>query len=392
MTDKRFARWVQGWCLLLLSTCAVGHAESTQIPPRKIVGLLSASPAFRLNIATHCGFLTDWLLGEDACARTYVVPLRVDQETLRGALEPRVVLREPQYAIAPDALEARLVGDQLILAVNGAQLRPGRYSGVVVTSFAPPTEPFETPLEVQVRAAALWPVLIVAFGILVGRLVRYMNEKGNALATLRGRHDSLMAKSSRLQAASQHAMRSYGTESLAAIDDRDIERATAWIDKAQRALGILEELERVAAHPQFEARDNGSSVVIQSAVQLGEFNSADAALQELRRRLQAAGVGQPQSEGAQGEPRQPPLPKPSRGQVVRAKASKLRALFITRWARPSLYSILLVILVLTGLETLYVPAPTLGAHPIADYLTLFAWGLTADVASRTLANFRAGTS
>jgi hypothetical protein len=46
-------------------------------------------------------------------------------------------------------------------------------------------------------------------------------------------------------------------------------------------------------------------------------------------------------------------------------------------------------LVLVGLSTLYIDgSPTFGSRPLVDLLALFAWGLSADVASRTLANVR----
>ncbi|MCP4025367.1 MAG: hypothetical protein GY736_03515, partial [Sphingomonas sp.] len=44
---------------------------------------------------------------------------------------------------------------------------------------------------------------------------------------------------------------------------------------------------------------------------------------------------------------------------------------------------------LAGLFTLYATnGAQIGAAPLADTLTLFAWGIASDVAGRTLANFR----
>jgi hypothetical protein len=58
-------------------------------------------------------------------------------------------------------------------------------------------------------------------------------------------------------------------------------------------------------------------------------------------------------------------------------------------ARPLLFLILLVILVLIGLQTLYINAgATFGAGGVYDYLGLFIWGLSADVAQRTLQNLQ----
>jgi hypothetical protein len=49
--------------------------------------------------------------------------------------------------------------------------------------------------------------------------------------------------------------------------------------------------------------------------------------------------------------------------------------------------VLLVVLLLLGLQTLYIDAgATFGAGGLYDYLGLFLWGITADVAQRTLLN------
>ena len=55
--------------------------------------------------------------------------------------------------------------------------------------------------------------------------------------------------------------------------------------------------------------------------------------------------------------------------------------------QPFLWLILLIVLLLLGLQTLYVNAgTTFGVAGVYDYLALFVWGLTADVASTSLIN------
>lgn len=56
-------------------------------------------------------------------------------------------------------------------------------------------------------------------------------------------------------------------------------------------------------------------------------------------------------------------------------------------ARPALALLLLLLLTLFGLQTLYVgPGATFGSGGLFDYLPLLLWGLSADVAQRTLQN------
>jgi hypothetical protein len=53
-------------------------------------------------------------------------------------------------------------------------------------------------------------------------------------------------------------------------------------------------------------------------------------------------------------------------------------------ARGVLYIFLIVLLVLVGLEQLYVKNLTFGANPLTDYSSLLFWAMSSDVASRTL--------
>lgn len=61
----------------------------------------------------------------------------------------------------------------------------------------------------------------------------------------------------------------------------------------------------------------------------------------------------------------------------------------TLWVvRPLLWLVLLPGLVALGMKTLYVDNPVFGASLFADIPSLIFWGLSADVASRTLSNLR----
>jgi hypothetical protein len=57
-------------------------------------------------------------------------------------------------------------------------------------------------------------------------------------------------------------------------------------------------------------------------------------------------------------------------------------------ARPILWLALLIGLLALGLKTLYIDNPIFGANPFTDFLGLMFWGLSADVASRTLSGLR----
>ena len=59
--------------------------------------------------------------------------------------------------------------------------------------------------------------------------------------------------------------------------------------------------------------------------------------------------------------------------------------------RPILWLVLLIVLVLLGLQTLYVNAgATFGVNGLYDYLGLFLWGLSADIANQGLRKLQSG--
>ena len=56
----------------------------------------------------------------------------------------------------------------------------------------------------------------------------------------------------------------------------------------------------------------------------------------------------------------------------------------TLFVRPLLWLALLIGLLAVGLKALYIDNPTFGASPFTDFFGLVFWGLSTDVASRTL--------
>ncbi len=71
----------------------------------------------------------------------------------------------------------------------------------------------------------------------------------------------------------------------------------------------------------------------------------------------------------------------------------LNAEFRYWFIRPFLWLVLLVVLVLLGLQTLYVNAgASFGVNGLYDYLGLFLWGLSADIANQGLRRLQSGNN
>ena len=54
------------------------------------------------------------------------------------------------------------------------------------------------------------------------------------------------------------------------------------------------------------------------------------------------------------------------------------------YGRPLLYFLLLVLLAFVGLYNSYIRNATFGAEGVYDYMSLFLWGISADVAQKSL--------
>ncbi len=120
-------------------------------------------------------------------------------------------------------------------------------------------------------------------------------------------------------------------------------------------------------------------MTILTAVQVGEGEEAAEGVTELRKsRVLPAALGEGEEEAAPDAVARRP----------RAADGRTKAAI---WASRAIFIATLLFVTLAGLQTLYVTnGLQLGASPLADFLTLVAWGLASDVAGRTLANFMGG--
>jgi hypothetical protein len=81
----------------------------------------------------------------------------------------------------------------------------------------------------------------------------------------------------------------------------------------------------------------------------------------------------------------PSLSLSERLTLAMAKKEEFFAMFLI----PFLGFLTIVILAFVGFEAIYVnSAKAFGANPVNDFLTALVWGLSADVAGRTIANVR----
>jgi hypothetical protein len=322
----------------------------------------------------------------------------------------------------PQRFPAQEIGS-LPVTLKRATMAPDHYVGSVYLTLEGAQDRLNIPVDMNVRTGPLWPLVAILAGIILGRLVKYMQERGGPQAaklaevnrlemTLNQAHDEDGAILGPQVAAVRSKVYRYEldtvTEDLKTIEARletlaqlrdmehDLSDEAASPDKATALRQIAEAREQVAG-----GRDPTDLVaeIKQALEQLKQGLIAkglpDAGLQHALKTVEKAETAAGKAKASLES-----VGTVSRGLrwirntlfALSGLSEELRA-EATLWiVRPLLYFVLLFGLVAVGLSTLYVNTGlTFGAAPFADYFGLVLWGLSADVAGRTLSNLQ-GTS
>ncbi|HEX8291557.1 MAG TPA: hypothetical protein VF570_07380, partial [Pyrinomonadaceae bacterium] len=307
----------------------------------------------------------------------------------------------------------------LSIPVNIAshEIPADHYAGSIYLTVAGQSSALKVPVDFNVRSAPLWPLLILLFSILLGRLFKFMQDRGNAIADaleainrvefrlrdanagdaeivapmLRAARDlvrqdrapdaaaavnAISARLSTLGELRQVEERLAGKEGDAAVASilSNVRQAREQIrlqrDDAAKALvnTIKDALVSLAAAPPTGLTDADTNDLSDAARRANDASAAAAALGTARTRAGRWLTSLPATISGLSD-------------TFRAEAT----LFI---ARPLLWLALLLGLLALGLKTLYIDNPVFGASPFTDFFGLMFWGLSADVASRTLSGLR----
>ncbi len=323
----------------------------------------------------------------------------------------------------PHTLPANQV-ETIALTIFRNRLSPDRYQGMLRLKLENANDPVIVNVALDVRDGPLGPLLVVLAGIIVGRLVRGM-ETPEARKQVK-----LLPRFYRLQADSADVTDPSAVEYLSEqlkitkqkIEaSKDPEEALAQLlDKLQARIGFLvglESLERQLKSLRLDALSEELKPNIQSARQAlldekveraerlrkqvekrlrrvqedGTMGAAADHFERLLNALCSSGSDLTATEAAA------PVRRPGGDRwgwlaqlMATLSGARLVSADVRYWLiRPLLWLILLGMLVLLGMQTLYVNAgATFGAAGLYDYLGLFLWGLSADVAQRTLQNLR----
>ncbi len=328
-----------------------------------------------------------------------------------------------EFPVAAQTLPA----DQVIalpLSLLRQNIPPDHYTGNIYLTLDGAAQRQTIPVDLNVRVGPCWPLLVLLLGILLGRLFKYMQERGEPQAAALQAVNRLEAHVQAAAADDQKVLKPMVAALRRRVYAEQLADVEAQADAIETRLELLGQLRQVEValkakeqHP--KAKEALDKVALaRQHLALEEDGQAQALLAEVRQILvqltstMMGADGRPDAdvahaadvvkglEGAADRLAKAPPVLTEAPWLARLKSilmfltgmsERVRAEAVLWLVRPLLYGVLLVGLLAVGISSLYVDnGVAFGASPLTDYSGLILWGLSADVASRTLSNLRAG--
>ncbi len=321
-----------------------------------------------------------------------------------AAGEGAQMLNEKKYATLPVILDS-------------SAIPADHYTGSIYLTVAGQSGVINVPVDLNVRIGPWWPLLILLVSIILGRLFKYMQDKGNAKADaleainrvafrVRDAHqDDAAIISQMLEEARDLVFQDRVAEASTAVSAvatrlvmlnelRQIEARLSGKEQTPAVQQIISDnrlcRERIRLKQDAEAKalldKIKEALVVLLATPTATDSDPDADITDAVRRANSAAdaAGSLLRRGASGWRRR------LRDLVISLSglSDELRAEATLLVVRPLLWLVLLLSLVALGMKTLYVDNPIFGANLFADILGLIFWGVSSDVASRTLSSLR----
>lgn len=289
------------------------------------------------------------------------------------------------------------------------------YSGSLYLTVAGQSSAVKVPVDFNVRSGPLWPLVLLLVSILLGRLFKFMQDKGNAMADalqlinrlefrlrdvppddaeiikpMLGDARDLLRQQKAAEAVT--AANAISARLTALGELKRIQTRLAGMEPSPPVIAILSDINKARDEISVEQDDKAKALITKIKDALVELGSTpgvtdtdNAALTEAIEKADSASTSMAVLGTARKEVshwlRNTLISLSGLSDEFRAEAT----LFL---ARPILWLALLLGLLALGLKTLYVDNPLFGANPYTDFLGLMFWGLSSDVASRTLSNLR----
>ena len=376
-----------------------------------------------------CG-LAHLIFNKSAFLQTWDLAFDNTEDSSVKVIGAEVLLKGEQtgYQLSSNQIQVpnipqTLKPDQIVklpLSWETNKMPPDRYTGAVYLSLEGGKERLIIPVNLTMRIAPLMPLVILFLGIICGRLTKYMQEKGIPQAETLGKVKELEKQVIQADPSDQKILQSMLSKAEQLVQQMKLEAGTMEVEKIsarfeclQQLRNIEQKLEPFKTNPQVKG-DNGVMQKINNIrmqISLSQDEQAKTLLEELQQdigklqlppmmgdktpvNLSEVVKGVKDAVIAVGAAVQSNVKEPVdkwvqwlQKSLIFLSGSKFRTQATYWFARPLFSLMLLLGLSVVGMRSLYMQkGSTFGADPFSDYLGLLVWGLSADVASRSLSN------
>jgi hypothetical protein len=380
-----------------------------------------------------CG-LAHSIFNKSAFLQTWDLAFDNTEDTSVKVIGAEVLLKGEQtgYQLSSNQIKVpnipqTLKADQIVklpLSWETNKIPPDRYTGAVYLSLEGGKERLIIPVNLTMRIAPLMPLFILFLGIICGRLTKYMQEKGIPQVETLGKVKELEKQVIQADPSDQKTLIPMLSKAEQLVQQMKLEAATTEVEKIsarfeclQQLRNIEQKLEPFKTNPQVKG-DSGIMQKINNIrmqISLSQDEQAKTLLEGLQQdigklqlppmmgdktpiNLSEVVKGVKDAVVAVGAAVQSNVKEPVdkwvqwlQKSLIFLSGSKFRTQATYWFARPLFSLMLLVALSVVGMRSLYMQkGSTFGADPFSDYLGLLVWGLSADVASRSLSNLAGG--
>ena len=131
------------------------------------------------------------------------------------------------------------------ITINRLELPPDRYSGSIYLTLQDRNTRLSLPVTISVRSGPLLPIVVLFFGVILGRLLKYMQEKGEPQAKALQEVYRLQAdiKTVKLDDAEKQLLENMAAEVQTLVSRQQLETTSTQIQAIRDRLDVLVKLE-----------------------------------------------------------------------------------------------------------------------------------------------------
>jgi hypothetical protein len=278
-----------------------------------------------------------------------------------------------------------------VLVVDASAAMPGKYSGTAEIVLAQGQRRLLLPIEISVRSSPWWVLLLIVIGVLLGQAAKWSNERGSKIIMAQDRIFEIETRLQRIDPRFAAWLEPTLKELRTTFVDGQYDAIAGLATTAAERFALVERLVRLYGRATVIGSDplGHRIIALEGSIRgLDDLDGINATVKQIATDLTAA-EQKPKAEDAADAPVGPQganavASPPSAGSRARQNAFAFGA-WIARKLPPVLQFMAILLVAFVGFEAIYLNgSQTFGANPVTDALSAVVWGLSADVAARTL--------